>query len=177
MTARFLRAGQPGYHIQMALEDEIALPALRQRASADAFREGWALYAASVGKEMGLYNDTAAYVGELRLEMASAARLVVDTGIHAQQWTRRQAIDYLVANAGLPESQAQVEVEQCVARPAQALAEGLGLLKIRALRERAKAALGARFRMPAFHDAVLGEGALPLDLLDAHIEQWIKKAR
>jgi uncharacterized protein (DUF885 family) len=177
MTAKFLRAGQPGYHFQMAIQHEIALPTFRKRAWINAFREGWALYAASLGKEMGLYLDPATYVGELRLEISSAAHLVVDTGIHAKKWTHRRAVDYLVANVGLSESQAQSEVEQCMAWPGQVLGEGLGSLKIRELRERAKGELGVRFNISEFHDAVLGEGALPLDLLDSHIERWIALER
>ena len=174
MTALFLHEGQPGHHFQMALQQEMAaLPTFRKRAWINAFGEGWALYAETLGREMGLYDDPAAYVGELRLEIFRAARLVVDTGIHAKGWSRDQAIAYLVDNCGFSQAQAANQIDRYMAWPGQALGYKLGALKIQELRERARRTLGGAFDMAAFHDAVIGEGSLPLSLLDAHIDRWI----
>jgi uncharacterized protein (DUF885 family) len=174
MTALFLHEGQPGHHFQMALQQEMtSLPTFRKRAWINAFGEGWALYAETLGREMGLYDDPAAYAGELRLEIFRAARLVVDTGIHAKGWSRGQAMAYLVDNAGFSETQAANQIDRYMAWPGQALGYKLGSLKIQELRERARGKLGDRFDIAAFHDAVLGEGSLPLSLLDAHIDRWI----
>jgi len=177
MTALFLHEGQPGHHFQMALQQEMKLPQFRQRAWINAFGEGWALYAETLGAEMGLYDDPAAYVGQLRLEIFRAARLVVDTGLHAQGWTREQAIAYLMDNTGFSQAQAANQIDRYMAWPAQALGYKVGALKIQALRERAKRALGDKFSIAAFHDAVLAEGMLPLSLLDAQIERWIERRR
>jgi uncharacterized protein (DUF885 family) len=173
MTALFLHEGQPGHHLQMALQQEMNLPQFRKRAWINAFGEGWALYAETLGQEMGLYDDPAADVGELRLEIFRAARLVVDTGIHAQGWSRDRAIGYLMDNAGFSEAGARTQIDRYMAWPAQALGYKLGSLKIQQLRERAQGRLGDKFNIAAFHDAVLGEGPLPLSLLDAHIDRWI----
>ncbi len=174
MTALFLHEGQPGHHFQMALQQEMtALPAFRKRAWINAFGEGWALYAETLGREMGLYDDPAAYVGELRLEIFRAARLVVDTGIHAKGWSRDQAITYLIDNAGFSQAQASNQIDRYMAWPGQALGYKLGSLKIQELRERARRKLGDAFDIAAFHDAVIGQGSLPLSLLDAHIDRWI----
>jgi uncharacterized protein (DUF885 family) len=173
MTALFLHEGQPGHHFQMAMQQEMALPQFRKRAWINAFGEGWALYAETLGREMGLYEDPAAYVGQLRLELFRAARLVVDTGLHAKGWTRDQAVAYLMDNVGFSEAQARNQIHRYMAWPGQALGYKLGSLKIQELRERARQKLGDRFSIAAFHDAVLGEGALPLSLLDTHIDRWI----
>jgi uncharacterized protein (DUF885 family) len=173
MTALFLHEGQPGHHFQMAMQQEMALPQFRKRAWINAFGEGWALYAETLGGEMGLYQDPAAYVGELRLEIARAARLVVDTGLHAKGWSRDQAVAYWMENVGASQTQARNQIDRYMAWPAQALGYKLGSLKIQELRERARRTLGDRFDIAAFHDAVLAEGALPLSLLDAHIDRWI----
>jgi len=174
MTALFLHEGQPGHHFQMALQQEMTgLPAFRKRAWINAFGEGWALYAETLGREIGLYDDPAAYVGELRLEMFRAARLVVDTGLHAKGWSRDQAIAYLMDNAGFSQTQAANQIDRYMAWPGQALGYKLGSLKIQELRERARSKLGDAFNIAAFHDAVIGEGSLPLSLLDAHIDRWI----
>ena len=177
MTALFLHEGQPGHHFHMAMQQEMALPQFRKRTWITAYGEGWALYAETLGKEMGLYQDPAAYVGELRLEIARAARLVVDTGLHAKGWSRDQALAYWMENVGASEAQAQNQINRYMAWPAQALSYKLGSLKIQALRERARQALGDKFSLAAFHDAVLSEGALPLPLLEAHIERWIAGRR
>jgi uncharacterized protein (DUF885 family) len=173
MTALFLHEGQPGHHFQLALLQELSLPAFRKRTWINAFGEGWALYAETLGHEMGLYNDPAAHVGQLRLEIARAARLVVDTGLHAQGWSREQAIAYWVDKVGSTEAQAKAQIERYMAWPGQALGYKIGSLKIQALRERARQKLGPRFDIAAFHDTVLAEGGLPLSLLDARIDRWI----
>ncbi|HEX6706175.1 MAG TPA: DUF885 domain-containing protein [Albitalea sp.] len=177
MAALFLHEGQPGHHFHMALQQEMTLPLFRKRTWINAFGEGWALYAETLGHEMGLYQDPGAYVGELRLEIARAARLVVDTGLHAEGWTREQAMAYWMETVGTSDKQARSQIERYMAWPAQALGYKLGSLRIQALRERAKAQLGDKFSLSEFHDAVLSEGALPLSLLDAHIERWIAGRR
>ena len=174
MTAIFLHEGQPGHHFQMALQQQMKLPKFRQRFWINAFGEGWALYAETLGHEMGLYADPAAHVGQLRLEMARAARLVVDTGIHAKGWSREEAVAYWMETVGSAEVQARNNIDRYMAWPAQALGYKLGSLEIQQLRERAKHRLGDRFSLPAFHDAVLAEGTLPLSLLDARIDRWIE---
>jgi len=173
MTALFLHEGQPGHHFHLALQQEMDLPLFRKRTWINAFGEGWALYAETLGHEMGLYKDPAAYVGELRLEIARAARLVVDTGMHAQGWSRERALAYWIDNVGVSPAQAANQIDRYMAWPAQALGYKLGSLKIQELRERAQQALGERFKLAAFHDAVLAEGSLPLPLLEAQIERWV----
>jgi uncharacterized protein (DUF885 family) len=173
MTALFLHEGQPGHHLQMALQQELELPRFRKRAWINAYGEGWALYAESLGREMGLYEDPAAYVGELRLEIFRAARLVVDTGLHAQGWGRDQAAAYLMETAGLTPAQAASQVDRYMAWPAQALGYKLGALRLQALRARAQDRLGERFELAAFHDLVLDEGPLPLSMLERRVDEWI----
>ena len=175
MTALFLHEGQPGHHFQMALQQELALPQFRKRAWINAFGEGWALYAETLGAEMGLYQDPAAYVGQLRLEIMRAARLVVDTGLHAKGWSRDQAIAYWIQQVGHTEAQARNQIDRYLAWPAQALGYKLGALKIQELRERARCKLGDKFSLAEFHDTVLGEGALPLSLLEVRIDRWIER--
>jgi uncharacterized protein (DUF885 family) len=177
MTALFLHEGQPGHHFQMARQQEMTLPQFRKRLWINAFAEGWALYAESLGSELGLYDDPAAHVGFLRLEMARAARLVVDTGLHAKGWTRDQAVSYWMDTVGATEAQARNQIHRYMAWPAQALGYKLGALRIQALRERAQRSLGQRFDLAAFHEVVLGEGALPLSLLEARVERWIDLQR
>jgi uncharacterized protein (DUF885 family) len=173
MTTLFLHEGQPGHHFQLAIQQELSLPKFRKRTWINAYGEGWALYAETLGREMGLYQDPVAYVGHLRLEIFRAARLVVDTGMHAKGWSRDQAVAYLMDKVGFTETQARNQIDRYMAWPGQALGYKLGSLKIQELRERAKRKLGDKFSIAAFHDAVLAEGGLPLSLLDAHIERWI----
>jgi uncharacterized protein (DUF885 family) len=177
MTALFLHEGRPGHHFQMAMQQELALPQFRKRAWINAFGEGWALYAETLGAEMGLYQDPAASVGQLRLEIARAARLVVDTGLHAMGWSRDRAIAYWMEQVGATEAQARNQIDRYLAWPAQALGYKLGALKIQALRERASQKLGDRFSLAQFHAMVLGEGALPLSLLELRIDRWIEQRR
>jgi uncharacterized protein (DUF885 family) len=177
MAALFLHEGVPGHHLQMALQQEMSLPAFRKRTWINAYGEGWALYAETLGFELGLYDDPAAYVGALRLEMLRAARLVVDTGLHAKGWRREQAVAYWMDNVGASEAQAHNQIDRYLAWPAQALGYKLGSLKIQELRERATRRLGSKFDIASFHDAVLDDGALPLSLLEARIDRWIDAAR
>jgi uncharacterized protein (DUF885 family) len=177
MTALFLHEGQPGHHFHMAMQQEMSLPQFRKRTWINAYGEGWALYAETLGTEMGLYKDPAAWAGELRLEIARAVRLVVDTGLHAKGWSREQAVVYWMDNVGTSRAQAENQIDRYMAWPAQALGYKLGSLKIQELRERARQALGDKFSIAAFHDAVLSEGSMPLSMLDAHIERWIASRR
>ncbi len=137
------------------------------------FVEGWGLYSERLGIEMGLYNTPARQMGRLSYEMWRANRLVVDTGLHALGWTRAQAVDYMLDNTALSEGNINAEVNRYITWPGQALAYKLGELKIRELRGRAEAALGERFDLRAFHDTVLENGSVPLDVLEAHVDGWI----
>lgn len=168
-----LHEGLPGHHLQVARAQELGLPPFRRNAWFNAFGEGWATYAEGLGPELGFFQDPFSQFGHLNEEMFRAARLVVDTGIHALGWTRRQAIDYLNANTANPPADNEAEVDRYIARPAQALGYKLGQLRILALRKKAKAALGERFDLRRFHDAVLGSGALPLPVLERQVERWI----
>ena len=169
-----LHEGVPGHHLQVARAHAIdGLPAFRRHAWYPAFGEGWALYAESLGPALGLMRDPFSQFGRLADEQLRAARLVVDTGIHALGWPRQQAVDWLNANTANPPSDNEVEVDRMIARPGQALAYKIGQLRIAALRARAQAALGPRFDVRAFHDAVLEDGALPLDVLEKRIDRWI----
>jgi uncharacterized protein (DUF885 family) len=169
-----LHEGVPGHHLQVARAHAIdGLPAFRRHAWYPAFGEGWALYAEGLGAELGLLRDPFSQFGRLADEQLRAARLVVDTGIHALNWSRQQAVDYLNANTANLPADNEVEVDRMIAQPGQALAYKIGQLRIVALLARAQAALGARFDIRAFHDAVLANGALPLDLLERRIDRWI----
>ncbi|MCV2360075.1 DUF885 domain-containing protein [Paucibacter sp. TC2R-5] len=174
MSSLFLHEGRPGHHFQIALQQELNLPDFRKFGGNNAFMEGWALYAETLGQEMGLYEDTAQYFGHLNSELLRAARLVVDTGLHAQGWTREQAIQYLQSTLGYDLDEATSAIERYMASPGQALGYKIGAMKIAALRQRASKALGAKFSLPAFHAAVIGEGCLPLPVLEAKVERWIE---
>jgi len=169
-----LHEAVPGHHLQVARAQALdGLPAFRRNGWYDAFGEGWATYAESLGPELGLFQDPFSLFGHLNEEMFRAARLVVDTGIHAQGWTRRQAIDYLNAHTANAPLDNAAEVDRYIARPAQALGYKIGQLRILALRTQARAALGARFDLRRFHDALLGGGALPLPELERQMGRWI----
>lgn len=164
----------PGHHFQISLAHELTdLPDFRRNAYDDAFGEGWALYCESLGKDLGLYEDAYSYFGYLSFDMWRACRLVVDTGLHSKHWTREQAIDYMARNTGLPLNDIAVEVDRYISWPGQALAYKIGQRKILELRERARRRLGEKFDIRRFHDCVLGEGSLPLDLLEKNIDRWI----
>jgi uncharacterized protein (DUF885 family) len=168
-----LHEGLPGHHLQAARARELELPAFRRHAWFPAFGEGWATYAESLGPDMGFFQDPFSLFGHLNEQSLRAARLVADTGIHALGWSRQQAIDYLNANTANPPADNEAEVDRYIAQPAQALSYKIGQLRILALRKKASAALGERFDLRRFHDAVLGGGALPLPLLERQIERWI----
>jgi uncharacterized protein (DUF885 family) len=169
-----LHEALPGHHLQVARAHALAdLPAFRRFGWYVAFGEGWATYAESLGAEMGFYKDAFSAYGHLNDQLFRAARLVVDTGIHALGWSRQQAIDYLNATTANPPPDNEAEVDRYIAHPGQALGYKIGQLRIQALRERAEAALGEHFDERRFHDAVLGNGALPLAVLDAEIGRWI----
>lgn len=174
MVALTLHEAVPGHHLQIALAQEMTeLPEFRRHGHHIAFIEGWALYAESLGLEMGMYTDPYDRVGQLNYECWRASRLVVDTGLHWLRWSRKQSIDFLAANTAKPVHDLTVEVERYIAMPAQALAYKVGELAIKALRARATRALGGKFDLRSFHDALLENAALPLDLLEQHIERWI----
>jgi len=172
--ALFLHEGLPGHHLQLSVQQALRdLPAFRRYGGETAFTEGWGLYAESLGEELGLYQDPYPRLGRLHNELLRVLRVVVDTGLHSQGWTRQQAIDYLVQNAGISTEDAIAETERCMANPGQALAYRFGMMKLAELRQRAHAALGERFDLRAFHAEVLRDGALPLDVLDAKVDAWI----
>ena len=164
----------PGHHLQIALNYELqGLPEFRRNANYTAYVEGWALYAESLGSELGLYTDPFSKIGQLNYDMWRAVRLVVDTGIHQFGWTRDQAIYYFKQNTGKSDQDIQNEVDRYISWPGQALAYKLGQLKIQALRAEAEKALGSRFDVRAFHDQILGRGALPLSILETETRAWI----
>ncbi|MDR7335803.1 DUF885 domain-containing protein [Roseateles asaccharophilus] len=173
MTALFLHEGQPGHHFHLGLQLEMPLPDFRRRTWINAYGEGWALYAETLGHELGLYADPVAYAGALRLEISRAARLVVDTGLHAKGWSRGRALQYWMDVTGASEQQAAAQIDRYLAWPGQALGYKIGSLKIQELRRRAEQKLGAKFSLAAFHDQVLGEGAMPLAVLEKRIDAWI----
>ena len=170
----YLHEAIPGHHFQIALQQELtSLPKFRRFGRFTAYIEGWALYAESLGKELGVYQDPYDYFGYLQNELWRAIRLVVDTGLHSKGWTRQQVIDYMLANSAQSETQAVSEAERYMAIPGQALAYKIGELKIRALRAKAQKALGVRFDIREFHRVVLEDAALPLDVLEQKIDRWI----
>ena len=174
----FLHEAIPGHHFQLGIQQELPdLPAFRRFGSFTSYVEGWGLYAESLGRELGVYRDPYQYFGRLQAELFRALRLVVDTGLHAKGWSRQQVIDYLLANSAIGMTQAVAETERYIAIPGQALAYKIGELRILALRRRAETALGARFDLKAFHGEVLGNGAVPLDVLETRIDRWIAAQR
>ena len=170
----YLHEGAPGHHFQISLAQENeTLPAFMRFGGNTAFVEGWALYAETLGPELGLFKDPYQRFGHLDDEMLRAMRLVVDTGIHAKGWTRQQAIDYMLANSGMGSTDATAEVERYIAIPGQALAYKIGALTIQRLKANAQRELGSRFDPREFHGQVLMTGALPLKVLEAKIDDWI----
>lgn len=170
----YLHEAVPGHHFQLALQQEMTdLPKFRRYGRFTAYVEGWALYAESLGKELGVYQDPYAHFGYLQNELWRAIRLVVDTGLHHKDWTRQQVIDYMLANSAQSKTQAVSEAERYMAIPGQALAYKIGELKIKELRARSEKALGDRFDIREFHREVLETGAVPLTILEDKINRWI----
>lgn len=166
--------GAPGHHFQIAYAQEMqGLPSFRRFGGYGAYAEGWGLYAERLGKEMGFYQDPYSDFGRLSTELWRAVRLVTDTGLHAKRWSREQAIDYFRANSLLSERDIVKEVERYITNPGQATSYKIGELKIMELRQRAQAALGARFDIRDFHAVVLGSGSVPLDVLEDQVDAWI----
>ena len=179
MTTLYLHEGSPGHHFQISLAQENgALPPFMRFGGNTAFAEGWALYAETLGYDMGFYKDPYQRFGTLSDEMLRAMRLVVDTGIHSKGWTREQAIDYMLAHSDMGKTDATAEVERYIAIPSQALAYKTGAMTIQRLRRKAEAELGPKFDIREFHAQVLMTGALPLAILEQKIDRWIaaKKA-
>jgi uncharacterized protein (DUF885 family) len=177
MEALTLHESVPGHHLQGSLAQELEdVPEFRKHVGYSAFVEGWALYCESLGEEVGLYKDPYSKFGQLSYEMWRAVRLVVDTGMHSQGWTRQQAIDFFRENTGKTDQDISVEVDRYIVWPGQALAYKLGQMKIRELRTKAEKTKGNRFAVRAFHDAVLEQGAVPLDLLDEHMNAWMQSS-
>jgi len=171
---QYLHEGIPGHHLQLGLQQELStLPRFRRLGGDVAFVEGWGLYAESLGDEMGIYRDPYDRLGYLQTTLLRTVRLVADTGLHAAGWSRQQAIDYMVKNADISAADAAAEVERFMALPGQTLAYRVGEIRIRRLREKAQAALGERFDPREFHNEVLKDGSMPLDILEAKIDRWI----
>jgi uncharacterized protein (DUF885 family) len=166
--------GIPGHHLQISIAQELTgLPEFRKQSYYTAYTEGWALYSERLGKEIGFYQDPYSDYGRLEADIWRAIRLVVDTGVHSQHWTRQQMIDYFHEHTAMDDTNIQAEVDRYVAWPGQALGYKMGQLKILELRERAKTALGPKFDIKSFHDEVLDSGALPMDVLDQRVNDWI----
>lgn len=170
--------GIPGHHMQLAIsQEQTGVPDFRKYGFYTAFVEGWALYAERLGKDIGLYQDPYSDYGRLEGDQERAIRLVVDTGVHAQGWTRQQMVDFFHDHSSIAEPEVQSEVDRYIAWPSQALAYKVGQLKILELRDSAKKALGDKFDIRAFHDQVIDSGALPLDVLDEQINGWIARQK
>ena len=178
IPALSLHEAEPGHHLQISLQQEVEIgPFRRNFVYYTAFTEGWGLYAESLGRDMGLYDTPERRMGELSYQMWRATRLVVDTGIHAFGWDKARAIGFMRDNTALSEANIEAEVNRYISWPGQALGYMIGRLKILELRQRAETALGDRFDIRRFHDAVLGNGSVPLDVLESEIDAWIAAER
>jgi uncharacterized protein (DUF885 family) len=178
MESTAYHEGVPGHHMQIAIQQELTdVPAFRRHTHYTAFQEGWALYAERLGKEVGFYQDPYYDYGRLQDEMLRAIRLVVDTGLHAKHWTRDQVVTFFHDHSSIDEPSVQSETDRYIGNPGQALGYKIGQLTILRLREHAKEELGAAFELRAFHDEVIGAGALPLDLLAQRIDAWIARRK
>lgn len=171
--------GLPGHHMQIAIQQELGgVPTFRTQAGFTAYSEGWGLYSEWLSKEMpGTFQDPLSEFGRLGSEIWRAVRLVVDTGLHSKGWTEQQAIDYFLANTAAPEGQARSEVRRYIVLPGQATSYKIGMLKIQELRRRAEAELGEAFDIRAFHDTILGGGAMPLAILERRVDEWIANVK
>jgi uncharacterized protein (DUF885 family) len=178
METLSLHEAAPGHHFQVSIQQELTgLPRFRRFERNVAYVEGWALYSESLGRELGLFTDPMQWYGRLSDEMLRAMRLVVDTGLHAEGWTRERAIRYMRDNSSLAMTDIEAEVERYIVNPGQALGYKIGDLRIQALRRRAEETLGAHFDVREFHSAVLTDGALPMEVLERRIERWIGSLR
>jgi uncharacterized protein (DUF885 family) len=179
LEALAFHEGVPGHHMQIAIAQELpGIPRFRTVGGGfTAYSEGWALYTELLAKEMGFYTDPYSDFGRLTLELRRAIRLVVDTGLHAKRWPRQKAIDYVLANQPSDEDQARRDIDRYIVMPGQATAYLIGQIEILKLRQRAKDALGARFDIRGFHDALLRNGAVPLDILGELVDDWINTAK
>jgi uncharacterized protein (DUF885 family) len=174
MESTALHEGVPGHHLQAAIAQELpTLPEFRKYTDYTAFIEGWALYAETLGRDVGAYQSPTSYYGHLQQEMMRAIRLVVDTGLHAKKWSRQDVVDFFHAHSGIDEVEVQSETDRYIADPGQALAYKLGQLKFSQLRSYASEQLGNHFDIRAFHDVALGSGALPLGVLDQQVKNWV----
>ena len=175
MAVLALHEAVPGHHLQIALANELEnVPEFRKHSGYTAYVEGWALYAESLGEQMGMYEDPFDKFGQLTYEMWRACRLVIDTGIHAYNWTRQQAINYLLANSAKTKHDAEVEIDRYIVWPGQALAYKIGELKINELKEMAEKKLGDEFDIREFHHEILKDGAVPLNILEDKINSFIQ---
>ncbi|MFT5519546.1 MAG: hypothetical protein ACI9IA_000129 [Enterobacterales bacterium] len=178
METLSIHEASPGHHFQIAIQQEITgLPMFRRFGSYTVYSEGWALYAESLGKELGLFTEPMMWYGRLVDEQLRAMRLVLDTGLHALGWTREQAIDYMTANSSMPESDVISEVERYIAIPGQALSYKMGQFKIRELREVSEKELGDKFDIKEFHTQILIDGGLPMPILEGKIKRWIAELK
>ena len=167
--------GVPGHHMQRSVAQQMTgLPKFRQHIGNSGYTEGWALYSEQLGKEVGFYKEAASDYGRLASELFRAVRLVVDTGIHSKGWTRDQVVEFMRKSGAVDEPTIQSETDRYIAWPGQALSYKLGQLKFRELRDRAQAKLGAKFDIRSFHDEMLNGGVLPLDVLEARTDSWIR---
>jgi len=172
--ALFLHEAVPGHHFQISIQrEQQTLPRFRRFVDYNAFVEGWALYAESLGPELGLYNEPSQYFSRLNSELFRAVRLVVDVGLHRKNWSRDEALKFMMDNTGASESGASLEIDRYIALPAQALSYKIGQLKISGIRSKAERALGSKFDIRTFHDEILKDGAMPLDLLEVKMDAWI----
>jgi uncharacterized protein (DUF885 family) len=178
MESTAYHEGVPGHHMQIAIAQELeGIPAFRREGGNVAYVEGWALYSEKLGKEVGFYQDPYNDYGRLQDEMLRAIRLVVDTGLHYKKWTREQVVQFFHDHSAIDEVDVQAETDRYIVIPGQALGYKIGQLKITELRERARKELGDRFDIRQFHDEVLGAGALPLDMLEQRINNWIAQKK
>lgn len=176
LTALTMHEAVPGHHLQISLAQEMGdLPPIRRNSYISAFGEGWGLYSEFLGVEVGMYNDPYDDFGRLSYEMWRACRLVVDTGMHLMGWSRQQAVDFMLENTALSEHNVNTEVDRYISWPAQALSYKIGEITIKRLRHQAEQALGDKFDLRAFHDAVLEQGSIPLNMLEQHIQQFIQQ--
>jgi uncharacterized protein (DUF885 family) len=170
--------GLPGHHLQISISQELTgLPEFRKYTYYTAYTEGWGLYSERLGKDIGFYRDPYSDYGRLQADIWRAIRLVVDTGVHSQHWTRQQMIDYFHDHSAIDETDVQAEVDRYIAWPAQALGYKMGQLKLLELRAKAQQVLGPSFDIRAFHDQVIDSGALPLSILEERVDTWIAQQK